>query len=259
MSSTLISSAFINAKLTRKLRLPRTDFHAPPHRTNLLTLVTNHVDQSRELIGVGGDIRPNGLDVEPKPHLFLPYAQKPTAAPFFTLAVKTAGRPISLAQTVERTVQTLDSDLPVSDVRALEDVVSASIAQRGSTAWLLAAFAALALGLAAVGIYGVMACLVARRTREIGLRLALGARRQDVLALVLRNGMRLTLVGAGIGLLGSLALTRMIANHLYGVKPTDPLTFATVSGVLLSVAFLACLIPARRAAKVDPMQALRTD
>jgi predicted permease len=216
-----------------------------------------HVDQSREIIGVAGDIRPNGLDVEPKPHLFLPYAQKPTAATFFALAVKTTGKPMDLAHTVERVVQTLDSDLPVSDVRALEDLVSASIAQRGSTAWLLVGFAMFAVSLAAVGIYGVMACWVAQRTREIGLRMALGAQRHEVLAMILHNGMRLTLVGVGIGLLGSFIVTRLISTQLHGVQPTDPFTFMSVSAALVGAAFLACLIPARRAAKVDPMEALR--
>ena len=145
----------------------------------------------------------------------------------------------------------------MSNVRTLEQDITRSVETKRQTLTLLGLFAAVALGLAALGLYGVLAHAVARRRQEIGIRMALGAQRKDVLRLILRNGMKLTLLGVGLGLMGAFALTRVLRNQLYQVATTDPGTFAAVALLLGLVAFFACLIPARRAAKVDPMVALR--
>jgi putative ABC transport system permease protein len=145
----------------------------------------------------------------------------------------------------------------VTDVQSFPDVLGASVAQDRFRTLLMASFGAIALLLAAVGIFGVMSYTASRRTHEIGIRMALGAQKRDVLWMVVQHGLRLALIGAGIGIGGALVLTRFLAGLLYGIKPTDPLTFITVSLILIAVALVACYIPARRAAKVDPMVALR--
>ncbi|HKS37728.1 MAG TPA: FtsX-like permease family protein, partial [Verrucomicrobiae bacterium] len=151
----------------------------------------------------------------------------------------------------------LDGDLPLENVRTLTQLVTASVAQQRLSVQLLGGFAGAALLLSALGLYGVLAYTVTQRTREIGIRLALGAQPRDVLGLVIGQGMRLALAGLALGLAGALALTRVLERLLYEIKPTDPLTFAAVTLTLLGVALLACWLPARRAAKVDPMEALR--
>jgi putative ABC transport system permease protein len=151
----------------------------------------------------------------------------------------------------------LDKDQSVADIRALDEVVSASLAQPRLNTLLLAGFAVLALLLAAIGTYGVISYSVALRTREIGIRMALGAERGDVLKLIVKHGMGLALTGAMIGLVGALTLARLMSSLLYDVRPTDPPTILAVSGVLFGVALLASYIPARRATKIDPMVALR--
>jgi len=158
---------------------------------------------------------------------------------------------------VRNEVHELDKDQSVADIRTLDQVVSASLAQPRLNALLLSGFAALAVLLAALGIYGVISFSVAQRTREIGIRMALGARRNDVLKQVVKQGMTLALAGTGIGLVGALTLTRLMSSLLYGVRPTDPATILAVSLVLVGVALSASYIPARRASKVDPMVALR--
>jgi putative ABC transport system permease protein len=160
---------------------------------------------------------------------------------------------------VKKQVWSVDSQIPVSDILSMEDLMAVSLAQHRFNMLLLALFAALALILAAVGIYGLMAYSVSQRTHEIGVRLAIGAQRRDVLRLVLRDGARLTLVGIAIGIIAALALTRLMASLLFEVAPTDPATFAAVAILLEIVAFAACYIPARRATRVDPLVALRYD
>jgi ABC-type antimicrobial peptide transport system permease subunit len=164
---------------------------------------------------------------------------------------------MSLLPEVRKIVAGLDREIPVQGARTMEDNISLVHSYERFSTLLLAAFAALALGLAIVGIYGVFSYVVAARTREFGIRLALGAQRQDVLVIVIREAFKVTLAGLLVGILAALALTRFLSSLLYGVKPTDPLTLVAVSLLLVCVALVACYIPARRATKVDPMAALR--
>jgi ABC-type antimicrobial peptide transport system permease subunit len=174
-----------------------------------------------------------------------------------TLVLRVDGDPAGLNEAIRREILNLDREQPVVSINMLDRLVSASTAEQQSLGLLFGTFAAVAVGLAAIGLYGVMSYTVARRTQEIGIRMALGARRLDVLVLILRHGARLTLCGVAIGILAAWAVTRLLINLLYGVGATDPLTFIGVSLLLIGVALLACYIPARRATKVDPLVALR--
>ena len=165
--------------------------------------------------------------------------------------------PASLAGTLRQQVWAIDKDQPVADLRTMTEVRSISVAMYSSGSVMLGIFAGLALLLASIGIYGVMAFAVTQRTQEIGIRMALGARALDVLKLVIKHGMKLAVLGIAIGLAGSWALTRFMKQLLFGVEPTDLLTFSVVSLCLLAAALLACYLPARRATKVDPLEALR--
>jgi putative ABC transport system permease protein len=213
-------------------------------------------DDWMTIVGVAKDVRQFNLTAEPKPQMYLSYEQ----ADFFEpddLVVRTDVEPMSLAATVRRTVWEVDKEQPVSDIRTMEDILSESIARQRFSMLLLGTFAIVALVLAAVGIYGVMSYSVAQRTREIGLRMALGARRSDVLKLVVGQGLKLVLIGVACGLVAALLLTRVMSSLLFGVSATDPATFIAISLVLIGVAVLASYIPARRAMNVDPMVALR--
>ena len=172
-------------------------------------------------------------------------------------AVRTQGDPATTAQALKQEIWKVDSQLPVTKVETMGEVAATSFAARRFNMSLLSLFAALALVLAAIGIYGVMSNAVTQRTPEIGIRLALGASTLDVLKLIIRNGLTLVIIGVVIGLGGALALTRLMTTLLFGVTPTDGLTIGVVSAVLIVVALLACFIPARRATKVDPLVALR--
>jgi putative ABC transport system permease protein len=171
--------------------------------------------------------------------------------------VRTTGEPRSLARAVQRELLAVTSQEAPDNFRTMEDLLSASIAQQRFNMLLLAMFAGLAIVLGAVGLYGVLAYLVAQRTNEIGIRMALGASRSEVLRLVVSNGMRLTLAGLALGIVAALGLTRLLAGLLFGVKPTDAFTFGSVAVLLSAIAMLACYIPARRATRVDPIVALR--
>jgi putative ABC transport system permease protein len=206
--------------------------------------------------GVVKDVRQFELIIEPKPQMYIPYQQ----AEFFeprALVIGTNFDPLSLASTVRQTVWEIDKNQPVSDISTMEELVADSVARQRFSMLLLGIFASLALVLAAVGIYGVMSYSVAQRTREIGIRMALGAQRSDVLKMTIGGGLRLVLIGAAIGLVAALILTRVMSSLLFGVSPTDPLTFLSISLVLVSVAVLASYFPALRATRVDPMFALR--
>jgi putative ABC transport system permease protein len=195
------------------------------------------------------------------PQVFSPQAQgvEGGVAGGMELAVRTSADPLRLAAAVTNAVHELDKNQSVAHIQTLNQVVNASLAQPRFNTLLVAAFAALALALAAVGIYGVISYLVAVETREIGIRMALGATRGDVLRLVVGHGMSLALAGAAIGLVGAFIVARLISSLLYGVKPGDPLTFLCAFAVLVSVALFACYIPARRATAVDPMVTLRQE
>jgi ABC-type antimicrobial peptide transport system permease subunit len=175
------------------------------------------------------------------------------------LVIRAVGDPLSLATAVRQAVWDVDRDQPVSNIRTMDEILAGEVSQRRLEMSLLAAFAALALSLAALGIYGVLSYAVSQRTPEIGLRMALGARPGDVLRMIVSDGMRLALLGLGAGLAASFALTRVMDKLLFGVRATDPLTFAAVSLLLLFVAIIACYIPARRAMRVNPMVALRVE
>jgi putative ABC transport system permease protein len=207
------------------------------------------------IVGVVGDVKRLGLDTPVRIETYLPHSQATARA--MEVVVRTADNPLAMARTLRSAVWEIDKDLPVAEVRTVEQAMSERAAPRRFGMLLLALFAALALVLAAVGIYGVMSYSVAQRTHEIGIRMALGAGRRDVMKMVVGQGMKLALVGVGVGLAGAFALTRLMAGLLFGVSASDPLTFAGVAALLLSLALLACLVPARRAVKVDPMVALR--
>ena len=217
--------------------------------------ISNPTPVPREIVGVVADVRDLGLDAEPRPEVYAPYLQETVS--YMALIVKAEADPEGLAAAVRGQVLAIDKDQPVSNIQSMKQVVKESVAGRRFNMMLLAIFAAVALLLAAVGIYGVMAYSVSRRTHEIGIRMALGASSRDVLRLVVGQGMALALMGIGIGLAAAFALTRLMASLLYEVSATDPLTFALISLLLAAVAVMACYIPARRATKVDPMVALR--
>jgi putative ABC transport system permease protein len=209
----------------------------------------------REVVGIVGDIRHRGLHIPPEPEMYVPYAQQPWQS--FRLAIRTTGDPMRLSSAMRQAVWSMDREQPVTRVQTLEKIVAASHSETTFYATLLASFAGLALAMASIGIYGVLSYAVERRTREIGVRIALGAQRKDVLALVVSQGLKLALVGLALGIAAAWAVTRFIETLLYGVKPTDPAVFAGVSLLLLLVAGLASWLPARRATKLDPMTVLR--
>jgi len=207
------------------------------------------------VVGVVGDVHQSGLDVPPQPEFYLSALQAGRLAG--ALAIHTKVDPASVAGAVRQAIWSVNPDAPITDVATMEEILDQEVFQRRVQTTLLGFFAALALVLSAVGTYGVIAYWVAQRTHEIGLRMALGAERMDVLRLVVVQGFKLTLIGVAIGVTGAFGLTRFLTSLLYSVKPSDPLTFTAVSLLLTAVALLASYIPARRAAKVEPMVALR--
>src|SRR5262245_28429709 len=215
----------------------------------------------RTVVGVVGDVRQSGVTQAVRAEVFVPVTQA-TWTPLtqtMSLVVRADAEPEALISAVRNAVREVDPAQPVFNVKKMEMVVADSVADRRLNMLLLGIFAAVALTLAVIGIYSVMSYTVSQHTREIGIRMALGARPTDVLKLVIGQGMSLTLVGVGLGVAGAFGLTRLMATLLYGVAATDPLTFAVVSALLMVVALLACCVPARRATKVDPMVALRTE
>ena len=211
----------------------------------------------KTIVAVVGDVKGRSLDVAARPEVYLPYAQHQVDS--LTIAVRTAADPTAFVPMARADLASLDRELPMAAVRTMEEVIGRSIAERRFTMVLLATFATAAVLLAAIGVYGVLAYVVSQRTREIGVRLAIGATPADVVRLFLREGAGLTLVGVAVGLAGALAGSRALATLLFGVTTTDPLTFVAVAGALAAVALLASYLPARRAAGVDPMAALRAD
>ncbi len=209
----------------------------------------------REIVGIVGDVKDRGLAGTPGPVYYVPYNQLPLTT--LTFIVRAKGNPRALVSLVRSEMVSMEPNIPLYDIETMEQYLASSSAQARFNTILLGIFASLALLLAAVGLYGVVSYSVSQRTHEVGVRMALGARREDVLKLVVGQGFKLTLIGVGIGIAAALVLTRYLSSLLYGVKPTDPLTFVVVSLTLTGVALLACYVPARRAASVDPMVALR--
>ena len=207
--------------------------------------------------GVVADVHHSGLDIAPAMQFYVPHAQWPFPDSGMTFAIRTVGPPGTLAPAVQKAIHSLDPTQPLSRVMRLEDYVGLSVQGRRFSSILLAAFATIALLLSVLGIYGVTAYSAARRTREIGIRMALGAQQQEVFALLLRQSMVLIAFGVALGIAASAALTRFLGSMLFDVRPTDPATFLTVILLLVGVAALACWVPARRAMRVDPMVALR--
>ncbi|HEY9433307.1 MAG TPA: ABC transporter permease [Blastocatellia bacterium] len=207
------------------------------------------------IVGVVRDTKRQGVDQPVRIESWMPLAQSPSGST--DVVLRTTGDPLALGNAVREAVWSLDRDLPIPKTQTMEQILSERVAQRRLNMLLLGLFALVALILAAVGIYGVMNYAVTQRTNEIGVRMALGAQTRDVLRLIVRQGMTLVLVGVVIGLAATFALTRLMASLLFGVSATDPMTFAAIAALLIGVALVACLIPARRATKVDPMVALR--
>jgi putative ABC transport system permease protein len=210
-----------------------------------------------EVVGVVGDIKFASLDAEMRPTVYMPHTQ--LAIGLMTLVVRSEGDPLSHVGAITNVVRQIDPELPLADVRTMQDVVDATVARPRAVAVLLTAFAALALALAAVGVYGVMAYSVARRTQEIGVRMALGATPRSVFRLVLGHALRLVGAGVVIGLAAAAALTRLLETMLFETDPVDVWTFGLTAIVLIAVAVLASYIPARRGTRIAPVEALRAE
>ena len=208
------------------------------------------------IVGIVGDVHQAGLAVPARAEMYLPYQQQEFFPPDY-LAVRTSGDPLLLAESVRQQIWSVDKQQPVSDVMPLEQLVGESLAPRRMQASLLGGFAGLALLLASIGIYAVLSFIVTQRTQEIGVRVALGAHSRDVLRMVFSHGLKLFAIGAALGLVGALALSRTMSHLLYGISASDPLSFLAVTFLLALVTLLACYLPARRAMRIDPLVALR--
>ena len=217
--------------------------------------IGNGTDGFYQIVGVVGSVRSEGLDVAPEPTVYVPFTQDPSSTMW--VAVRTDGDPLGQSSAVRQIVRSLDPSLPAYSMATLASVVSDSVAQRRFSMLLLAAFAVIALLLAGIGLYGVVAYTVSLRTQEIGVRMAIGAQQGDVLRLVVGDGMRLALAGVAAGIVGALALGRFISSLLFEVTAFDPVSYATTAVLLLAIAALACYVPALRAMGVDPLSALR--
>jgi putative ABC transport system permease protein len=239
----------INEALARKY-FPGED----PLGKRLVVNMSNE-PQPTEIIGIVADVKHRGLDAGAEPTVYMPHPELSYNG--MSLVMRTKGDPQALAASAQREIQAIDPEQPVADVRTMEQWLAESVARARFSAMLLGVFAVLALLLATVGIYGVISYTVTQRTHELGIRVALGAQRSDVLRLVIGQGLALAGVGVALGLVGAFALTRLVRSLLYEVSATDPLTYVGLSLFLLLVALLACYLPARRATRVDPMQALR--
>jgi putative ABC transport system permease protein len=218
------------------------------------------------IVGVAKTAKQVAWTETPDNEIYLPYVQDPNYSrgvgvptALLTFVVRTSGDPAAIAPAARNAIWAIDRNLPISEVQTMDSVVEHATAEPRFYLVLLTAFAAVALAMAAVGIYGVMSYAVSRRNHEIGIRMALGARQGDVLRLVVGQGLALAVIGGTVGLAGAFALTRLMGRLLYGVAATDPITFGAVALVLFTVAVLASYIPARRAARIDPIIALRSE
>jgi predicted permease len=243
--------AVINETMARKL-FPNQDAVGQHVRTG-----PNPNGAWTTIIGVIGDVRHGGLEEVPQPELYINYLQGPPVAPFIVL--RTAGDPALLAETVRAEARRIDKDLPLYDVRTMATLRSESVSTRRFILLIVGAFGALALGLAAIGVYGVMSLIVSERTREVGVRLALGAQPAALLKMIVGQAAKLAGIGVAIGLVAALPIAPLLDSQLYGVASFDPTTFIVVPVALLVIAALAALIPARKAMQIDPLAALRID
>jgi putative ABC transport system permease protein len=210
------------------------------------------------VIGIVADTKRLSLREKPDPEMFVPYTQKVWPSLLtMDVVLRTKNDPAAVTAAARAAIHSVDSDLPLANVSTLATLVDDSVIQQRFAMYVIGAFGALALLLASIGMYGVISYSTTQRTQEIGIRLALGAQRRDVMAMVLAHGGRLAALGITIGLVAALALARTLASFLYGVQPADPITFAAVALLLCAVALLACYLPARRAMRVDPTVALR--
>ena len=220
----------------------------------------NFDEPARQIVGIVADIHDDELDLNPEPAVFVPIAQRlaaQTTTVDRTWIVRVRARSASLDAAIQSELRQAIGGLPVPPLRSMETVTVQSTARQDFNMRLLTVFGCVALVIAAIGIYGLAAYTMNQRTREIAIRMALGAQRAEILRMVIGGGMRLVLIGICIGVAAALGLARFLSNILFGVKPTDPTTFVSVVTMLLGVAMLACYLPARRATKVDPMVALR--
>jgi ABC-type antimicrobial peptide transport system permease subunit len=221
-------------------------------------------EPARQIIGVAGDVRDGGLNREPRPEMYIPVAQMTDGVTALNARLspliwlfRTTGQPYSMSSAIQKELREASGGMPVARIRSMDDVVVRSTARSDFNMFLLTIFAGCALVLAAIGIYGLMAYSVEQRTQELGIRMALGAQQHDVRNLVVRHGMVLAVVGVVIGTAAAFGLTNLIANLLYGVKRWDPIVFISVPVLLSAVAFIAVWFPARRATRIDPLDALR--
>jgi ABC-type antimicrobial peptide transport system permease subunit len=217
-----------------------------------------------EIIGVVGDVRHLGLHVDPTPETYVSISQIPQENLSFltnnmTWVVRTSAEPLTQARAIQREIQSVNASIPTNYTRSMEQFLSSSLAPSRFNLFLLGVAAIAALLLASMGIYAVISYSVAQRTHELGIRVALGARQLDVLKLVVGSGLKMVLIGVALGLVGAYILTRVLSNLLYGISVTDPSTFVSMSLLLIIIALLASYIPARRATKVDPIIALRSE
>ncbi|HXP07944.1 MAG TPA: FtsX-like permease family protein, partial [Acidobacteriaceae bacterium] len=210
-----------------------------------------------EVVGVVADIRHGSLSMPPDPCLFMPNDQQPF--PFTSLVVRTVGKPAGLVQTIREQIRMVDAEQGIAKIEEMQQMVSDSIARPRLEATVLTLFGIIALGLASIGLYGLIAFSVAQRAREIGIRVALGASRAGIFRMILGDGLRLTLIGGVAGLVAIAGLTRFLRSLLFEVQPLDPVTLVSVICVLIFVSLLACYVPARRATKADPAAVLRQE
>jgi putative ABC transport system permease protein len=247
--------AIVNEAFVRQL-LPGQN----PIGTRIDWARSNEPQEWMTIIGVAGDVKHSGLNQPVDPAVYAPFSQNDEAwRKFMTLVIRTRVPVASLVEDVKKQVWSLDSQIPVSGIQSMDDLLAVSVAQERFNMLLLGSFAALAVALAGVGIYGMVAYRVSQRTHEIGVYMALGAQRRHVLRLVMKDGLKLGLLGIGLGLAGAIALTRLMVSLLFEVKPTDPAILIGVALLLAAVAMLACFIPARRALSIHPMTALRRE
>jgi len=218
----------------------------------------NRLFDHAPIVGVVADTRDAGLGSDPLPTVYIPLAVMPTA-PSMSFVIRTIGDPTSLVAASRAVIRTADPAIPVRNVKTLDEVVSAAVAPARWSTMLLGVFAGVAVVMAVLGVFGVLSFIVTQRTRELGIRIALGASSTSVRRLVVGRGLVLVFGGLGLGVMGAFALTRFMSTLLYGVTPTDPLTFSGVAAVLLAAAAVASYLPARRATRVDPIIALRAE